>query len=146
MAKSDSTKEAEARRRCQRECKARCCRYLTIQIPAPKLKSDFDELSWFLAHENISVYVESRRWHVEVKNRCKHLTRDNLCDDYENRPEVCRIYGGDGACEYPDRPVHHLNFDCQEEFDAWLERRRKRERRRRRARAARRRTSQEAKG
>jgi Fe-S-cluster containining protein len=115
---------------CQKECNARCCRYLTVYLPAPRQKADFDELSWFLAHENTSVYVEGRRWHLEVRTPCRYLNENNLCTIYEHRPDVCREYSLD-ACEYPRRPAHTLHFDCKEEFDAWWERRRERERRRR---------------
>lgn len=117
-------------RKCQEECQARCCRYITVYLEAPRTKSDFDELSWFLAHENICVYVEDRRWHLEVQNRCKHLRRDNLCRVYENRPAVCRDYDM-AACEFPARPVHTLHFDTQEEFDHWWAKKREREKRRR---------------
>ncbi len=124
--------------RCQHLCQARCCRYLTIMIPAPRRKVDFDELSWFLAHEDVSVYFNDRRWHVEVRNRCRHLSADNLCAIYETRPGVCRSYDGE-ECEYPSRPRHDLQFDTKEEFDAWWRKKQGRERKRRqqRARAAR---------
>jgi len=104
--------------RCQDHCQARCCRYITVQIRAPKRKCDLDELSWFLAHEQITVYVESRRWHLEVRTRCKYLTADNLCAIYETRPEVCRDYHTE-TCEFPARPKHALEFDQMEDFDAW---------------------------
>jgi len=104
--------------RCQDHCQARCCRYLTVQIPAPTRKCDLDELSWFLAHEHITVYVESRRWRLEVRTRCKYLTADNLCAIYETRPEVCRDYHPK-TCEFPARPKHTLEFDQMEDFDAW---------------------------
>jgi Fe-S-cluster containining protein len=130
----ETTKEAQQRRICQELCEARCCRYITIHIDAPRLKADFDEISWFLAHENISVYFHGRRWHVEVRNRCKYLTRNNLCSAYDDRPLVCRSYDSD-ECEYPDRPKHDLHFDTKQEFDAWWARKRERERRRRRRRA-----------
>jgi len=119
---------------CQRLCRGRCCRYIIIRIPAPRLKADFDEISWFLAHENISVYFNARRWHIEVRSRCKHLTEQNLCDSYETRPSVCRGYAAD-ECEYPDRPKHDLQFDTREDFDAWWHSKRARERRRRRERS-----------
>ena len=128
------TTEAGQRDICQSVCKARCCRYVTVQIKAPKDKADFDELSWFLAHEHISVYFEGRRWHVEFRTRCKHLNRANLCSIYETRPLVCRGYDAE-ACEYPARPKHDLHFDTKEEFDHWWEAKRERERRRRRRRA-----------
>jgi uncharacterized protein len=117
MAKTAATR-GDHTDRCQHQCQARCCRYITLQIDAPKRKCDFDELSWFLAHENVAVYRESRRWHVEVQNRCKYLTEENLCGAYENRPEVCRSYDA-ANCEYPARPKHELQFDTREQFDAW---------------------------
>jgi len=133
MGRRRSLTADEQHRICQHECKARCCRYITIKIPAPKVKADFDEISWFLAHRDISVYVESRFWHVEVRNRCKYLTRSNLCSIYENRPDVCRNYDVE-ACEYPARPKHTLQFDTKEDFDVWWARKRQRERRRRKQR------------
>jgi len=115
---ANTTKVSKEQARCQDKCQARCCRYITVQIPAPKRKVDLDELSWFLAHEHITVYVESRRWHVEMRTRCKYLTADNLCAVYETRPDVCHKYSTD-SCEYPARPKHTLEFDQREDFDAW---------------------------
>lgn len=135
MARSTADREAEAQHRCQHQCKARCCHYITVVLPAPRHKADFDELSWFLAHENISVYVECRRWHLEVRNRCQHLTQSNLCGIYDNRPVVCRSYATD-VCEYPVRPKHTIHFDTKDEFDAWWTQKRERERRRRKQRAS----------
>jgi len=130
----NSTTDTGKRDICRKVCKARCCRYVTVQIKAPKMKADFDELSWFLGHEHISVYFEGRRWHVELRTRCKHLNRGNLCSIYETRPLVCRSYDVE-ECEYPARPKHDLQFDTQEEFDRWWNGKRERERRRRRRRA-----------
>jgi Fe-S-cluster containining protein len=132
MPRSKTAGADKTRRRCQHDCRGRCCRYITIQISAPRLKSDFDEISWFLAHRDVSVYVESRRWNVEVRNRCKHLMRNNLCAIYERRPDVCRGYEAE-VCEYPERPVHDRQFDSQDEFDVWWSKRRERQRRKRRA-------------
>jgi len=128
------TTHTDQRDICRKVCQARCCRYVTVQIKAPKDKADFDELSWFVAHENISVYFEGRRWHVEFRTPCKHLNGNNLCSIYETRPLVCRSYDVE-ACEYPARPKHDLQFDTQEEFDRWWVGKRERERRRRRRRA-----------
>lgn len=136
MGEGQSTTLGGDQRLCQKDCNARCCRYLTVYLPAPRQKVDFDELSWFLAHENVSVYVEARRWHLEVRTPCRYLDGNNLCTIYEHRPDVCRDYALD-ACEYPRRPSHTLHFDRKEEFDAWWARRRERERRRRHARLSR---------
>jgi len=131
----DSNDE-ELRRRCQRDCHSRCCRYITIILRAPRRKADFDELSWWLAHKNIIVYVESRRWHLEVRNPCKYLNGDSLCGIYPDRPEVCREYKIK-SCEYPERPPHTLHFDTKEAFDTWLARRKLLQKERRRQRTAR---------
>lgn len=37
--------------------------------------------------------------------RCPHLGPDNLCTQYENRPEVCRSYQPDELCERIDAPT-----------------------------------------
>ena len=31
--------------------------------------------------------------------RCPHLTAENLCAVYENRPQICRDYQADWLCE-----------------------------------------------
>jgi len=31
--------------------------------------------------------------------RCQHLTAENLCAVYENRPQICRDYAADWLCE-----------------------------------------------
>jgi len=133
MTKTEPNNETELHR-CQHLCRSRCCRYITVHIPAPRRKAEFDELSWFLLHENISVYFNARRWHLEIRSPCKHLTEQNLCAGYETRPFVCRGYDSD-ACECPDRPKHDLQFDTREEFDAWWASRNDRARRRRRDRS-----------
>ncbi len=133
MAPSQETLSA-ASLRCQQECGARCCRYLTVQIPAPKNVRDLDEISWWLAHHHVTVYVESRRWHLEVRTPCKYLTADNLCGGYEVRPKVCRDYDPEN-CEYPGRPVHTLEFDTRDDFDGWREKKRAQRRKQAKARA-----------
>jgi len=117
-------------RRCQLDCRSRCCRYITVVLPAPRRKVDFDELSWFLAHEDTSVYVEARRWHLEVRTRCKYLNHENLCEVYDHRPQVCRDYDVK-SCEYPERPMHAIHFDSREEFDQWRAQRKQARRERR---------------
>ncbi len=129
MRNTRANEEAD-RHRCQELCRARCCRYITVQISSPRRKADYDELSWFLTHDNISVYVNNRRWHLEVSNPCKHLTKRSLCAIYETRPIVCRDHAADG-CEYPDRPTFDLHFRSKEDFDAWWDAKRGRTRRKR---------------
>jgi len=37
--------------------------------------------------------------------RCAHLTADNLCAVYENRPQICRDYAADWLCELVAAPT-----------------------------------------
>jgi Fe-S-cluster containining protein len=37
--------------------------------------------------------------------RCPHLTADNLCGVYENRPQVCRDYAADDVCRQIEAPT-----------------------------------------
>ncbi|MFP2912564.1 YkgJ family cysteine cluster protein [Pyxidicoccus sp. 3LFB2] len=37
--------------------------------------------------------------------RCPHLTEDNLCGVYEQRPAVCRAYAADEVCRLIEAPT-----------------------------------------
>ena len=37
--------------------------------------------------------------------RCPHLTADNLCAVYEDRPQICRDYAADWLCEMVAAPT-----------------------------------------
>jgi Fe-S-cluster containining protein len=63
-----------------------CCRYLSIIEPTP----------W---SEKIAIYYETRGCVVDreqekvmIPLQCPHLRKDNICDIYEQRPEICREF------------------------------------------------------
>jgi Fe-S-cluster containining protein len=112
------------------ECGARCCRYITVILPPPQRECELDEWSWFLAHENVSIYFAGRRWRMEMRSRCRYLSDQNACTIYDRRPDVCRLYSQED-CEYAGKTNHLHHFDTKEEFDRWWEEKRERERRRR---------------
>ena len=108
------------------KCGARCCRYVTVKIPAPKDRVDRDEIRWFLHHENISVMIEHRKWMLQVDTRCKNLTEDHRCAIYAKRPDVCREYETD-ACDYRlTKEEMPILFRSPEEFDRFLQARKER--------------------
>jgi Fe-S-cluster containining protein len=76
-----------------------CCRYFALPIDNPDTAKDFDDIRWYLCHENVVVFVEKRQWYVGILNRCKHLLDDNRCGIYENRPDICRGYSTKD-CDY----------------------------------------------
>jgi len=115
-------------RRCAERCGAKCCKYVTVKIDAPRTKCDFDEIRWFLAHEDVSVIIESRLWYVQFDTRCEFLTRSNLCSNYENRFDVCREYAMDNCDDSDAEPP--TVFRRIEEFDKFIEKRKRARKRR----------------
>lgn len=80
-------------------CTALCCRYIALPLDEPKTSSDFDDIRWYLFHENIHVFVDDDVWYVAFATRCKNLADDNRCHAYDTRPRVCRGYDTDD-CEF----------------------------------------------
>lgn len=117
-----------------KDCGAKCCKYFAFQIEAPKNKHDFENIRWYLAHKNVSVFIEGRRWHLEIKNECRYLTDDHRCSIYEKRPLICREHDA-YTCEKDfDDFCHDIVFHDIEEFDRYLEERFKKKKKKKRKR------------
>ncbi len=113
-----------------RICKGRCCTYVVVGIPRPRSKVDVDEIRWFLAHENLQVYIEDGDWHLQFYTRCTHLTGQGLCDIYEDRFDVCREHDTE-TCEMSSGKTDETTFTTTEQFDRWWKRHKARNRRKR---------------
>jgi uncharacterized protein len=101
------------------ECQGKCCSYFALPIDEPEDVGDFDDIRWYLLHENVSVFVEDDDWYVQIDNRCKALSDEALCEIYEDRPRICRKYK-DEECEFavPDGE-HDLLLRTPEECMAY---------------------------
>lgn len=76
----------------------KCCNHVTIELDTPRSKADFEEIKWFVIHKDVSVFVDDDKvWHIQFNTPCNAL-KDNMCDIYDKRPEVCREYDPD-ECE-----------------------------------------------
>lgn len=84
---------------CPEACRAMCCRYVATKIDAPRTKIDWDEIYWFLCHENVEVFIEARKWYVLFETPCKNLDARSRCVVYPRRPHVCRDHEEE-KCEY----------------------------------------------
>ena len=80
-------------------CAGLCCRYFALPIDNPDCVQDFDNIRWYLYHENVTIFVEESQWYIGIANRCKQLQPDNRCGIYLTRPKVCRGYSTDN-CDY----------------------------------------------
>lgn len=92
------------------QCSGLCCRYFALPIDNPDCARDFENIRWYLCHENVTVFVERDQWYIGIANRCKHLLADNRCGIYETRPKVCREYSTEN-CDY-----HGGEYDFEELF------------------------------
>lgn len=96
-------------------CPAKCCTYFALPIETPKTPRDFDDVRWYLAHGDVSVFVDEGTWYLMVFRRCRHLQPDNRCGIYSTRPQICRDYQID-SCEYEDDFTYEKIFETDEQI------------------------------
>ncbi|MCP4589549.1 MAG: YkgJ family cysteine cluster protein [bacterium] len=112
-------------------CTAVCCHYVALPIDHPDTPRDFEDIRWYLMHENITVFVEDGDWYIQFATRCRSLEADNRCSLYKTRPHICREYKA-GDCDYEDggHDYEHL-FTRPEHIEAYTEKWQKERRARR---------------
>lgn len=104
-------------------CTALCCRYIALPLETPEDREDFDDIRWYLLHENVSIFVEKGEWYISFVANCRHLLPDNRCGIYETRPRICRKYET-ANCDYHSGEYgwdHH--FMSPEHLDEYVRRR-----------------------
>ena len=108
------------------KCAALCCRYIALPLDNPTEVEDYDNIRWFLMHENIVVFIEKKQWYIGIMNRCKHLQTDNRCGIYETRPRICRKYTTDN-CDYHGGEYNYSQlFTSAEQLREYAEKKLKR--------------------
>lgn len=119
------------------QCVALCCRYFAFNIEAPTTKRDFEDLRWYLLHEDTILFVEDGDWYLQVNRPCKALLPDSRCGIYETRPTICRGYKTDKCDWHGDEYGYEQLFTEPEQIarfaKEYLARRRKRAMARKRA-------------
>ena len=91
-------------------CSGLCCRYFAFEIPRPRTRRDFEDIRWYLLHEDSAVFVEDGEWYLQINRKCRALMPDNRCSIYENRPTICRAY------RTKDCDWHAAEYDYQHMF------------------------------
>jgi Fe-S-cluster containining protein len=101
------SKHKQEDEQCTRCLPAKCCMYFSLEIDAPENKRDYDDFLWFLAHENVSIYLFNDDWFLMLHNKCKFINKEsNLCTIYDTRPKMCR-----------EHTIEDCEFDSDYEFD-----------------------------
>ena len=109
-------------------CTGLCCRYFAVTINTPRDYDDYDEYWWALMHKPVEIHAEGvgtpdEEWTLRVHLKCEHLTGDNRCDAYHDRPNVCREYTTE-ECEMSDfeEDPADLWFETADEFRLYCRR------------------------
>jgi Fe-S-cluster containining protein len=108
-----------------RQCEGSCCRYFALQLDTPETPEDFDHLRWYMAHQQVAIFIEKKDWYLQVNTTCRFLQPDHSCGHYEQRPQICREYGWDEEgkpdCHGTDQACDHDEFfSTLEELEAYL--------------------------
>ena len=102
------------------ECKGGCCKHVIVEIDVPEEIEDFEEIKWFVAHENVQVYVdEDYTWNLEFLTPCKFLNDSNKCNIYEKRPDVCRDYSQE-ECPFHNKYEETYAFKSIEDVEDYI--------------------------
>jgi len=105
------------------DCSAECCKYFALEIDTPRTKQEFENIRWYLAHKHVAVFVDKRKWFLEINNTCQYLEKGNKCGIYDKRPLVCREHDP-ATCEYLHDEFGHSHFFSNlENFDKYLKKR-----------------------
>jgi Fe-S-cluster containining protein len=102
-------------------CKGQCCNHVAVPIDKPTTKDDFGDIRWYVAHENVQVFVEEGNWYICFLSPCRFLSKDYRCRIYESRPKICRDYDPENCERYGDGKPFDLKFDTVEEVEAYAE-------------------------
>ncbi len=109
-------------------CGAKCCKYVAMELDCPEELEDFQNIRWYLAHENISVYVEEDGvWNIEFITPCKYLDGEK-CSIHEGfvknsevlRPQICKDFTID-QCPQHNKYEELYRFNSMEDVDEYIE-------------------------
>ena len=119
MTKANVTKKRKKADPC-RTCGGLCCRYFALPIETPEDWDDYDDIRWYLCHEEISVFVEEGEWYLNVKNKCRHLDGQYRCENYALRPKICRKYKTDDCDKTGDDYGYELHFTDDRQMEEYM--------------------------
>jgi Fe-S-cluster containining protein len=101
------------------KCTGLCCKYFAFPIETPEEKQDYDDIRWYLCHEDVTVFVEEGDWYININNKCRYLSKEYNCEIYSKRPKICRGYRTN-TCDLTegqyDYELHFTNDKQMEEY------------------------------
>jgi len=104
------------------ECGAKCCTYFCFEIDEPTDYGEFEDVRWFLLHQDVTVHIDGGDWFISICNRCKMLGLDNRCGAYDTRPNICRTYDA-ASCDHSGGDYQYEeHFTTPEQLEAYARR------------------------
>jgi Fe-S-cluster containining protein len=98
-----------------------CCRYFALPLDTPEEWGDFDDMRWYLCHEDTTIFVEKGDWYLNVVNACKHLSpQGHHCLIYDKRPRICRGYKTDDCDRTSDEYDYELHFTNAGQMEEYM--------------------------
>lgn len=99
-----------------------CCRHIAVKIDKPESKKEFDQIRWFLLHEDVWVFIDNDdSWNLQVNNRCEKLKDDTMCGYYNERPQICLDYSSENCERNGDGDSFKVMFKSLEDFESRVE-------------------------
>jgi hypothetical protein len=99
----------------------KCCTYVAVEVDAPRAAWEYDQWSWALHHDRVSLYLERpERWYLHFETRCNRLMANGRCEIHGKHPVLCREYDP-RSCErrLPNDDIVAW-FHTAEQLDDWL--------------------------
>lgn len=97
-----------------------CCRYIAMSIPNPRTKRHFEEIRWYVLHENVSVYIDwEGDWGIEFRTNCRWL-KEGRCTHYALRPNICSDYDPAECERYVTSPAQKVLIRNEEDLERYL--------------------------
>jgi len=97
-------------------CTAICCHHIALEIDAPEEPEDFENMRWYIIHEDTNIFVDDGVWYLQVFRKCTWLD-GYKCGRYDDRPTICREYSND-SCDFDGVESDHT-FRNIEELEAY---------------------------
>lgn len=102
-----------------------CCEYISLEIDAPTTMKDVDNITWYLIHKNVWVWVdEEDKWYVQFNTPCEKLDASGRCGWYAHRPKICQDYKQSECPRYSAGAAEKFLFKNEGEFMDWMARHR----------------------
>lgn len=98
-----------------------CCRHIAVEIDAPETDKEFDQIRWFLLHEDVWVFIDNDdSWNLQVNRKCEKLGENGWCGIYEERPFICKDYSAKNCERHGSGDSYKVLFKSLEDFEEWV--------------------------